>query len=65
MKTQFPTPEASGITTVIDGELDAQGVLQGTITMGADTERPFEMRMVAQPAGKAPTAEATGAAAGE
>lgn len=63
--THFPTPEASAITTVIDGELDAQGVLRGTITMGADTERPFEMKMVGQPAGRAPSTEATGAAAGE
>ena len=65
VKTQFPTPEASAITTVIEGELDAQGVLQGTITIGADTERPFEMKMVGQPAGQVRSTEATGAAAGE
>ena len=65
IKTHFPTPEASAITTVIDGELDAEGVLQGTITLGADTERPFEMKMVGQPAGRAPSTEAAGAAAGE
>ena len=65
VKAQFPTPEASAITTVIDGELDAQGVLQGTITIGADTERPFEMKMVGQPAGQARSTEATGAAAGK
>ena len=65
VKTHFPTPEASAITTVIEGELDAQGVLQGTITIGADTERPFEMKMVGKPAGQARSTEATGAAAGE
>jgi len=63
--THFPTPEASAITTVIEAELDAQGALQGTITMGADTARPFEMKMVGQPAGRASSTEATGAAAGE
>ena len=65
VRTHFPTPEASAITTVIDGTLDDQGVLVGTITIGADTERPFEMKMVAQPAGHARPGEATGAAAGE
>ncbi len=63
--THFPTPEASAITTVIEAELDAQGALQGTITMGADTKRPFEMKMVGQPAGRVTSTEATGAAAGE
>lgn len=63
--THFPTPEASAITTVIDGQLDAKGVLRGTVAMGADTERPFEMKMLGQPAGQAPSTEATGAAAGE
>ena len=63
--THFPTPEASATTTVIEGELDAQGALQGTITMGADTERPFEMKMVGQPANRVTPTEATGAAAGE
>ena len=62
--THFPTPEASAITTVIDGERGADGVLRGTITMGAGTERPFEMKLVAEPAGLAPSGDATGAAAG-
>ncbi len=62
--THFPTPEASAITTLIDGELDEEGALRGTITMGADTERPFEMKMIGEPAGSAPPTEATGAAAG-
>ena len=62
--THFPTPEASAITTVIDGERGADGVLRGTITMGADTESPFEMKLVAEPAGLAPSGDATGAAAG-
>ena len=63
--TQFPTPEASAITTVIDGELDADGALQGTITIGADSGRPMQMKMVGQPAGRAASTEATGAAGEE
>ena len=63
--TQFPTPEASAITTVIEGELDADGALQGTITIGSDSGRPMQMKIVGQPAGRAPSGEATGAAAGE
>ena len=62
--TQFPTPEASAITTLIEGELDADGVLQGTITIGPGNERPMRVKMVGRPAGRAPSAEATGAAAG-
>ena len=44
--TQFPTPEASAITTVIEGELDADGALQGTITIGSDSGRPMQMKIV-------------------
>ena len=63
--TQFPTPEASAITTVIEGELDADGALQGTITIGSDSGRPMQMKIVGHPVGQAPSGEATGAAAGE
>ena len=47
---------------MIDGELDADGVLRGTITLGAGSERPMQMKMVGQPVGRAASSEATGAA---
>ncbi len=59
LTTQFPTPEASAITTVIEGELDADGALRGKIVMGADTERPLPVKMVGRPAGRTTPAEAT------
>ncbi len=62
--TQFPTPEASATTTVIDGHLDAEGVLHATLTVGSDAEQPFAMKMKGRPAGKTPLADATGAAGG-
>ena len=65
VNTQFPTPEASAITTVIEGQLDAEGRLEGTIAIGADRERPFEIKMLATPAGTATASEATGAGGGE
>ena len=41
--TQFPTPEASATTTTITGKLNQNGDLQGTISIGSDTEKPLEV----------------------
>lgn len=57
--TQFPTPEASATTTVIEGELDDDGVLRGTLTIGSDTEQPRRLPIVGQP-----TSALTGSAPG-
>ena len=47
--TQFPTPEASATTTVIEGELDENGRLKGTLVIGSDTENPRKLPIMAQP----------------
>lgn len=47
--TQFPTPEASATTTIIEGKLDDQGQLKGTLTIGSDTEKPMQLPFVAKP----------------
>ncbi|MDE2849037.1 MAG: cytochrome c [Acidobacteriota bacterium] len=49
--TQFPTLNASATTTVIEGRLNEQGQLQGTVTIGADTDRPQQMPLLAEPVG--------------
>ena len=47
--TQFPTPNASATTTVIEGRLNDKGQLQGTVTVGADTEQPVRTPLLAEP----------------
>ena len=47
--TQFPTLEASATTTVIEGVLDENGRLKGSIVIGSDTEKPQKLPIMAQP----------------
>ncbi|MCY3970437.1 MAG: cytochrome c [Acidobacteria bacterium] len=57
--TQFPTLNASATTTVIEARLNERGQLQGTVTIGADTDQPQQMPLFA-----APVAVATATSAG-
>ena len=47
--TQFSTPEASATETVIEGELDENGVLKGTLTIGTDSPQPRSLPIMAKP----------------
>ncbi|REJ74069.1 MAG: hypothetical protein DWQ36_09310 [Acidobacteria bacterium] len=47
--TQFPTPEASATTTTLVAQLDAERRLEGTLTIGSDTEKPIEFPFLAKP----------------
>ncbi len=53
IRTQFPTPEASATTTIIEGDLDEDGRLVGNVQYGIDSPRKMEMPMVGQPMTKA------------
>jgi hypothetical protein len=58
--TQFPTPEASAITTVIEGALNEDGAFEGKITMGVDTGNPQTVPIVGKPFGALVEASAAG-----
>ncbi len=58
--TQFPTPEASGTTAVIEGEVDEQGRLQGMFRYGIDSPKPLEVPLLGQPMTARAAAVATG-----
>lgn len=47
--TQFPTPEASATTTILEGELEDDGRLKGDFIYGLDSEKPMELPLIAQP----------------
>ena len=47
--TQLPTPEASATTTIIEAELDENGILRGMLHYGTDSEHPLNSPMAGQP----------------
>ncbi len=60
IRTQFPTLNASATTTLIEAKLDEQGQLQGTVTIGADTDQPQRLPFHAAPVGGASAAASAG-----
>ncbi|MEE2777375.1 MAG: cytochrome c [Acidobacteriota bacterium] len=47
--TQFPTPDASATTTVIEGAVQPDGRFTGTLTIGSDTAEPQAIPIVGLP----------------
>ena len=47
--TQFPTLNASATTTLIEAKVNEQGQLQGTVTIGTDTDQPQRVPFFAAP----------------
>lgn len=66
IRTQFPTAEASAITTIIEAELNDKGQLKGTLTYGDEAEtgdKPIVLPILGKPQ-VASAAEATAGSAG-
>lgn len=58
LQTEFPTPEASATTTVIEAAMTPEGRLRGTLKYGIDREKPLTLPVNGEPLAKsAPTAE--------
>ncbi len=52
--TQFPTAEASGTTTLIEGTVGDDGRFTGTLEYGSDTDKAMKVPIVGMPHGKSP-----------
>ena len=59
---QLPTPEASATLTIVEGELDEQGRLKGSLHYGIDSDKPLNVPIIGQPMAK--TAEPAKASGG-
>jgi hypothetical protein len=49
VRTQFPTPEASATTTIIEAERADDGSLKGTLRYGIDSDNGMNVPMIAMP----------------